>query len=183
MGSLVFVELLGNPRYRKFLHRAFPWIGHVRIKHFFMAPLVAAAKDTRSGTVDFSVTEETAWTTNVWIRPLLVRNVDRLMSKLSKFIVSLLRFAKPEMLIADYEWAEACIKDGQFIGQLVVTPSFYLPGAQQDFDYLVRVRLTRPRRENAVPSLKQSVTMKLKFGTIPIGQPGQVLALYISNVK
>jgi hypothetical protein len=76
------------------------------------------------------------------------------MSKLSKFIVSLLRFAKPEMLIADYEWAEACIKDGQFIGQLVVTPSFYLPGAQQELDYLVRVRLTRPRGENVVPSLK-----------------------------
>jgi len=178
MGSLVYVELLGNPRYRKFLHRAFPWIGHVGIKHFFMAPLVAAAKDTRSGIVDFFVTEETAWTTNVWIRPLLVLNVDRLMYKLSKFIVSLLRFAKTEMLIADYEWAEACIKDGQFIGQLVVTPSFYLPGAQHDFDFFVRVRLMRPRRENAVPSLKQSVTMKLKFGTIPIGQPGQVLALY-----
>ena len=46
MGSLVYVELLGNPRYRKFLHRAFPWIGHVGIKHFFMAPSVAAAKDT-----------------------------------------------------------------------------------------------------------------------------------------
>jgi len=27
-----------------------------------MAPLVAAAKNTRSGIVDFSVTEETAWT-------------------------------------------------------------------------------------------------------------------------
>ena len=74
------------------------------------------------------------------------------MYKLSKFIVSLFRFAKPEMLIADYEWAGAYIKDGQFIGQLVVTPSFYLPGAQQDFDYFVLVRLTRPRRENAVPS-------------------------------
>jgi hypothetical protein len=39
-----------------------------------MAPLVAAAKDTRSGIVDFFVTEETvtAWTANVWIRPLLV---------------------------------------------------------------------------------------------------------------
>jgi hypothetical protein len=40
------------------------------------------------------------------------------------------------MLIQDYEWAGAYIKDGQFIGQLVVTPSFYLPGAQQDFDQL-----------------------------------------------
>jgi hypothetical protein len=105
------------------------------------------------------------------------------MYKLSKIIVSLLRFAKPEMLITDYEWAEACIKDGQFIGQLVVTPRFYLPGVQHDFDYFVRVRLTRPRRENAVPSLKQSVAMKLKLGTILIGQPGQVLVLYYSNVK
>jgi hypothetical protein len=60
-------------------------------------------------------------------------------SRLSKFIVSLLRFAKPEMLIQDYEWAGAYIKDGQFIGQLVVTPSVYLPGAQQDFDQLVQV--------------------------------------------
>jgi hypothetical protein len=92
-----------------------------------MAPLVAAAKDTRSGIVDFFVTEETAWTANVWIRPLLVLNVDRLMYKLSKLIVSLLRFAKPEMLIADYEWAEAYIEDGQFIGQLVVTPAFTSP--------------------------------------------------------
>ena len=100
------------------------------------------------------------------------------MYKLSKFIVSLLRFAKPAMLIADYEWAEAYIKDSQFIGQLVVSPSFYLPCAQHDFYFFVRVRLMRPRRENAAPSLKQFVTMKLKFGTIPIGQPGQVLALY-----
>ena len=80
------------------------------------------------------------------------------------------------MLIKDYEWAKAYIKDGQFIRQLVVTPSFYLPGAQQDFYLFVRVQLTRPRRENAVPSFKQSLNMKLKFETIPIGQPGQVLA-------
>ena len=71
-GSLVYIELLGNPRYRKFLHRAFPWIGHIGIKHFFMTSLVAAAKDTRSGIVDFPVTEETAWTSNVLIRPLQV---------------------------------------------------------------------------------------------------------------
>ena len=174
MGSLIFVELLDNPRYIKFLHRAFPWIGHVGIKHFFMTALVAAAKEDRAGIVEFCVTEEAAWTENVWIRPLLVRNVDRLMQKSSRFIVSLLRFAKPDMLISDYEWAEAYIKDGQFIGQLVVTPIFYLPGAQQEFDILVRIRLTRPRRENAVPSLKQSVIMKLKFEKIPYGQ---VLAL------
>jgi hypothetical protein len=58
------------------------------------------------------------------------------MIKLSKIIVSLLRFAKPEMLIQDYERAGAYMKDGQFIGQLVVTPSFYLPSAQQDLTSL-----------------------------------------------
>jgi hypothetical protein len=78
------------------------------------------------------------------------------------------------MFIQDYEWAEAYIKDGQFIGQLVVTPSFYLPCEQQDFDQLVRVRVKRPRSENAVPSLKQIVTMKLKFERILVN-PGQVL--------
>jgi hypothetical protein len=76
------------------------------------------------------------------------------MIKLSKFNVSLLRFAKPVMLFQDYEWAGAYIKDDQFIGQLVVTPSFYLPCAA-GFDQFVRVRLKRPSSENAVPSLKQ----------------------------
>jgi hypothetical protein len=49
-GSLVYVELLDNPRYRKFLNRAFPWIRYVRvgIKHVFMTPVIAAAKDNRS---------------------------------------------------------------------------------------------------------------------------------------
>jgi hypothetical protein len=118
-----------------------------------MTPFIVAAKDDRSGIVHFSTHfEEVALTSTIWIRPLLVRNIDSLMIKLSKFIVSLLLFAKPEMLIQDYEWAGAYIKDGQFIGQQVVIPSFYLPGAgaQQDFDELVRVRLTRPRSENAL---------------------------------
>jgi hypothetical protein len=105
-----------------------------------MTPFITAAKDDHSLIVHFSMhSEEAAWTSNIWVRPLLVRNVDSLMIKLSKFIVSLLRFAKPEnpRLIQDYEWAGAYSKDGQFIGQLVVTPSFYLPSAQQDFDQLV----------------------------------------------
>jgi hypothetical protein len=114
MGLLVYVELLDNPRYRKFLSRAFPWIRHVRIKHFFMTPFIAAAKDGRSGIVHFFThSKEAAWTSNILILPLLVRNVDSLMIKLSIFIVSLLRFAKPEMSIQDYEWARPYIKDGQ----------------------------------------------------------------------
>ena len=58
MGSLVFVELLDNPRYRKFLNRAmwraFSWIGKAGIKHFFMTPFIAAAKNNRSEIVHFS---------------------------------------------------------------------------------------------------------------------------------
>jgi hypothetical protein len=61
MGSLVYVEVMDNPRYIKFLSRAFPWIGHIR-KNIFMTPFVAAAKDDRSGIVNFFVTEEAAWT-------------------------------------------------------------------------------------------------------------------------
>ncbi len=95
-----------------------------------MNSFIAAAKDDISGIVHFSThSEEAAWTSNIWIRPLLVRDVDSLMIKLSKFIVSLLCFAKPEMLI-HYKWARAYIKDDQFIGQLVVTPSFFLPCEQ-----------------------------------------------------
>ena len=57
MGSLVYVEILDNLRYRKVLNRAFPWIRHVGIKHFFMTPFIAAAKDDRSGIVHFSLLE------------------------------------------------------------------------------------------------------------------------------
>jgi hypothetical protein len=72
MGFLVYVQLLDNPtyiyylRYRKFLNLAFPWIGHVGTKHFFMTPFIAAAKDNCSGIVHFSMhSEEAAWTSNM----------------------------------------------------------------------------------------------------------------------
>jgi hypothetical protein len=100
MGSLVYVELLDNPRYREFLNRAmlraFSWIGKAGIKHFFMTPFIAATKNNRSGIVHFSTYfKKAAWTSSIWICPLLVRNVDSVMIKLSKIIVSLLLFAKP----------------------------------------------------------------------------------------
>jgi hypothetical protein len=175
MGFLVYFKPLCNPRYRKILNQAFPWIGHVGTKHFFMTPFIAATKDYSSGIINFSMhSKEAAWTSNIWICPLLVLIVNSLMIKLSKIIVSLLRFAKPEMLIQDYKWAGAYKKDGQYIGQLVATPSFSLPSEQQDFDQLVHVRLKRPHCENAVPSLKQIVTMKLKFKRILVN-PGQML--------
>jgi len=53
MGSLVYVELLDNPRYRKFLHQALPDTGHVGMIHFFMAPFLRAAKEEDSGFLDF----------------------------------------------------------------------------------------------------------------------------------
>jgi hypothetical protein len=66
MDSLVYVELLNNPRHRKFLNRAFPLIRHVGIKHFFMTPFIAALKDDCSGIVNFSThSEEVAWTSNI----------------------------------------------------------------------------------------------------------------------
>jgi hypothetical protein len=52
------------------------------------------------------------------------------MYKLSKFIVSLLRFAKPEMLIADYEWAEACHSVSKMVslsGNWLSPPAFTFP--------------------------------------------------------
>jgi hypothetical protein len=59
-----------------------------------MTSFIAAAKDYRSGIVHFfTYSEEAAWTSNNWIRSLLLQNVDSLMIKLLQFIVSLLRFA------------------------------------------------------------------------------------------
>ena len=77
MRSLVYVELLDNPRYRKFLNRAFPldWSRRNTLKTIFMTPFIAAPKDDRSGIVHYSThSEEAAWTSNIWIRPLLVQN-------------------------------------------------------------------------------------------------------------
>jgi hypothetical protein len=37
MGSLVYVELLDNSRYREFLNRAFPWIAEMLIQDYYWA--------------------------------------------------------------------------------------------------------------------------------------------------
>jgi hypothetical protein len=162
MGSLVYVELLNNPRYRRFLRQALPCIDHVGIKHFFMTSLVRAAKEDGSGYVEFGVRHESPWTANLWIHPLISRNLDRLMFKLQEFIISLLQFAKPELKITDSEWGEAYIEKNQFIGNLDVVHQNYLPG-EQHFANIVHVRLVRCRKSNAVPILKQSVTIELTF--------------------
>jgi hypothetical protein len=63
MGNLVYDELLDNPRYKTFLHKALPDTGHVGIIHFIMTSLVGAAKEGGSGFLDFSSSR----TANMWI--------------------------------------------------------------------------------------------------------------------
>jgi hypothetical protein len=158
MGSLVYAELLNNPKYRKFLHRALPEIGHVGISHFFMTSLVGAAKEEGYGFLDFASCQ----TANIWIRPLISRNEDRLMLMLKGFILNLLKFSKPELRIRDAEWGEANIYHRQFIGGLSVLPWIPSPG-ELDFDLIVHVRLRIPHSQNGVPIMKQYVKMELWF--------------------
>jgi hypothetical protein len=113
-----------------------------------MTPFIAAAaKDDHSLIVHFSThSEEAAWTSNIWNRPLLVRNVDSLMIKLSKFIVSLLRFAKPEMLIKDYECSGAYIKKmATLLGNWLSRPAFFSQVHSRILTSLYRC--TRPTQE------------------------------------
>ena len=76
MGSLDYLELLEGPKCRKFLHRTFPFVGHVGICHCFMNPLIYAAQNCRSGFVEFGCD---AWAANPWIYPLISRNLELLM--------------------------------------------------------------------------------------------------------
>ena len=161
MGSLVYVDLLDNPKYTKFLHQALPWIGHAGMIHFFMSSLISAARKDGSGFVDFGVDSDSPWTSNIWIRLLISQKEECLKRKLGRFILSLLAFAKPEMKIIDSEWGEISINRREFLGTLVVLP--FSSHGEQNFDLLVHVRVVIPRRQNAVCIMKQSVTMELTF--------------------
>jgi hypothetical protein len=161
MGSLGYVELLDNSKYRKFLHQELPWIGHAGIIHFFMTSLVRAAKNDGCGFVEFGVDSKTPWTSNIWIRLLITQKEKSLMRKLGRFILSLLAFAKPEMKIVDSEWGETSIDRREFLGTLVVLPVISL--GEQVFDLLVHVRVVIPPRQKTVCIMKQSVTMELTF--------------------
>lgn len=103
MGSLVYTELLNKPKYRKFLHGMFPWIGHVGICHAFMIPLIGAAKNCRSGFVEFQCDP---WTANPWVRPLIGKNMEGLTLKLEKFVDSILKYARPDLMIVDTDWCQ-----------------------------------------------------------------------------
>ena len=163
MGSLVYVELLDNPRYRKFLHQALPDTGHIGIIHFMMTPFLRAAKEEDSGFLEFRGNYESPWTANIWIRPLISRNVDNLMTKSKEFILSLLEFARPEMKIIDSEWGDAYFDhDRKFIGDLVVLP-WTEPRVEEAFELHVHVSIYISRSEKAVPIMKKSVRMELTF--------------------
>jgi hypothetical protein len=162
MGTLVHSELLENSKYRKFLHKALPWYGHVGISHMFMTTLVDAAKTDSFGYVDFDHCNGFHWTGNIWVRPLISRNVDYLMTKLHIFILSLLDFSEPSMRIVDSEWGEVGIQRRQFIGNLSVLP--YTRPGEQSFDLIVQVRLKiRRHRKKAVPIMQKSVRLELLF--------------------
>ena len=162
MGSLD-PALLDNPSYRKFLLRALPLFGDLGIRHFYMSSLLAAAKEDGSGFVQFRMSHEpSTWTNIFWVCPLISRNKNMLMSKLERFILSLLQFAKPEMKVIDAEWGDTDLKPRQFVGTLVVWPWIYLPG-EQAFDQLIHVRLMIRRRKKAASVMKHYVKLELKF--------------------
>jgi hypothetical protein len=158
MGTLLYPELLNKSRYRKFLHGAFPWIGHVGIIHMHMSSLIGAAKRNSYGKIEF---DHRQWTDNIWIRLLISRNVDNLMTNLGDFVHSLIVFAKPEMKITDFEWGNGFMEHRQFIGTLSV--AFTGPG-EQSFDLIVYVKLKiRRHRKRAVPIMSKAVKLELWF--------------------
>ena len=102
------------------------------------------------------------WTGNIWIRPLISRNVDYLIPKLHMFILSLLEFSVPSMRIIDSEWGDADIERRQFIGNLSVLP--YTRPGEQSYDLIVHVRLKmRRHRKKAIPIMQKSVRLELLF--------------------
>jgi hypothetical protein len=167
MGSLVYLELLDNPRYRRFLDRALPWCDDIEMRHGFITPLVWAARHDSYGFVDLPVSYGSPWKDNVLTRPLMTRNVDRLMLKLKQFILHLFEFSKPEMKHIDAEWGDAYIERGQFVGDLVVLP--WILHCEPDFEQLVHVRL---RHSDAI-----SVRLQLTFEKHETGRVTEVRAI------
>ena len=103
------------PNYRKFLRLSFPWIGHLGICHSFMLPLIGAAKHCRSAFVELR-SELNPWNTNPWLRPLISRNKESLTMKLESFILSIFKYARPDLRITDSDWCQEYFENHQFIG-------------------------------------------------------------------
>lgn len=163
MGSLQYPELLENPRYRKFLHRAHPWYGHVGIIHLEMTDLVRAASTGGLGSVDFCHCNGYKWTDNIWIRPLISRNLDSVMTNLREFVLSLLKFTQPTIKILDSEWGDAeIVHNREFLGNLSIVP--YTCPCEQSFELIVNVKLKfRRHRKSPVPIMSKPVRLWLDF--------------------
>ena len=84
MDSLVDVERLNDPFYRRFLRRPLPCIDHIGIKPFCMTSLVRVAQEDGSGYVEFGLRHDSPspWTSNLWTsnRPTLGRPTVQSMS-------------------------------------------------------------------------------------------------------
>ena len=108
-----------------------------------MSPLICAAKKYSYGKIEIDYLQ---WKDKItFIRQLISRNVDNLMTNLRKFIHSVLAFANPKMGILDSEWGEACIERRKFTGQLCVL--LCNCSGEQNFDLIVHVRLKSDQLE------------------------------------
>jgi len=173
MGSLVYTELLNKPKYRKFLHGMFPWIGHVGICHAFMIPLIGAAKNCRSGFVEFQCDP---WTANPWVRPLIGKNMEGLTLKLEKFVDSILKYARPDLMIVDTDWCQKYFLNRRhFIGYYGIFHS-------EDFLLSVKVQVKfSANGSGQLPIMGSGVMIELTFEDIKEESfDEQVLRLHFS---
>ena len=166
---LRIMELLDIPKYRKFLHQSFPWIGHLGICHYLMLPLIDAARDCRSAFVEFSSGCE-AWNANPWVRPFISKNMASLTLKLEKLILSILKYARPNLKIAVFADSDWCNKYFDHRRHFVGSYGILLDG-YQDFDLCVNVRVSfSANRSGEIPIMGSNIKIELSFEEIFDGQ-------------
>ena len=158
------MDLLENPNYRKFLRLSFPWIGHLGICHSFMLPLIGAAKHCRSAFVELR-SELNPWNTNPWLRPLISRNKESLTMKLESFILSIFKYARPDLRITDSDWCQEYFENRQFIGIYGIFED------NKDFFMSVKVRVKFcGNRSGKIPIMGSDVKIELSFEEIVDGK-------------
>ena len=129
------MDLLENPNYRKFLRLSFPWIGHLGICHSFMLPLIGAAKHCRSAFVELS------------------------------FILSIFKYARPDLRITDSDWCQEYFENRQFIGIYGIFED------NKDFFMSVKVRVKFcGNRSGKIPIMGSDVKIELSFEEIVDGK-------------
>ena len=164
MGSLDYLKLLEDSKYRNFLHRTFPFVDRVEMCHCLMKPLIYAARNCRSGFVEFGCD---AWTANPWIFPLISRNLKLLTMKLESLILSTFKYARPDWKITDSDWCEAFFDNRQFVGSFGIFQNDDENFLHDLMSVKVRVRfLTNRRRSGQIPIMNSSVNIELTFEEI-----------------